>query len=177
MKAAAQRCSVPCAGDGGAAAFDGGATAQGCDARDVRHMRRVLVPLLAACTHASSPHGTAPDAAGDAAAVVDGASGDAATAQASAWRAQVLYLVIPDRFRNGDPTNDNATGYLGQLRALDADVAKEIATLPADDRKVVTNHDAFLDARAVEELRSDEDARNFTAMTRNWIVKSGRENH
>jgi 4-alpha-glucanotransferase len=29
----------------------------------------------------------------------------------------------------------------------------------------------------IEELRSDEDARNFTAMTRNWIVKSGRENH
>ena len=28
----------------------------------------------------------------------------------------------------------------------------------------------------VEQLRSDPDARNFTAMCRNWIVRSGREN-
>ena len=28
----------------------------------------------------------------------------------------------------------------------------------------------------VEQLRSDPDARNFTAMCRNWILRSGREN-
>ena len=26
----------------------------------------------------------------------------------AAWRSQVIYLVMPDRFRNGDPTNDSA---------------------------------------------------------------------
>ena len=31
-------------------------------------------------------------------------------ADAAGWRSQVLYLVIPDRFRDGNPGNDNATG-------------------------------------------------------------------
>ncbi len=36
--------------------------------------------------------------------------GDLTTLAAQAgWRSQVLYLVLPDRFRNGDPTNDAAT--------------------------------------------------------------------
>jgi alpha-amylase len=29
-------------------------------------------------------------------------------AEAAGWRAQVIYLLMPDRFRNGDPTNDDA---------------------------------------------------------------------
>lgn len=42
-----------------------------------------------------------------------GASFTTVTAAAQAgWRSQVLYLVIPDRFRNGDASNDNATGCL-----------------------------------------------------------------
>lgn len=32
-----------------------------------------------------------------------------APATAADWRSQVLYLVIPDRFRDGDPSNDDAT--------------------------------------------------------------------
>jgi glycosidase len=36
-------------------------------------------------------------------------------AEAAGWRAQVIYLVMPDRFRNGDTTNDG----LGQANCLD----------------------------------------------------------
>jgi alpha-amylase len=56
----------------------------------------LLSLLLTAC------HGVGADPPGDFA--------DTTTAAAQAgWRTQVLYLVIPDRFRNGDPGNDNAT--------------------------------------------------------------------
>ncbi len=63
---------------------------------------------VVACTHVSSPpHTAAPDASSDADAAGDAPAEQAATA---GWRSQVLYLVLPDRFRNGDPSNDNATG-------------------------------------------------------------------
>ena len=38
-------------------------------------------------------------------AVADGGAG--ASVERAGWRAQVLYLVMPDRFRNGDPSNDD----------------------------------------------------------------------
>ena len=69
----------------------------------------IVIAAHAACTHTGSPPAIAPDASVP-------ASGDAtdsdATGSTSAadWRSQVIFLVIPDRFRNGDPTNDNATG-------------------------------------------------------------------
>jgi len=68
---------------------------------------RTLLVLLAACTHASSPHGPSSDAITPA---TDAAESDASAQLAGGWRSQVLYLVIPDRYRNGDPSNDNATG-------------------------------------------------------------------
>jgi glycosidase len=40
----------------------------------------------------------------------DGPRGDAGVAPPGDWLGQVIYLVMPDRFANGDPTNDNATG-------------------------------------------------------------------
>jgi zinc/manganese transport system substrate-binding protein/manganese/iron transport system substrate-binding protein len=62
--------------------------------------------------------------------------------------AEQMVASTRDAFAAADPADAvlfrrNATSYLSQLRALDADVATELATLPADDRKVVTNHDAF----------------------------------
>jgi zinc/manganese transport system substrate-binding protein/manganese/iron transport system substrate-binding protein len=59
-----------------------------------------------------------------------------------------MVAAMRDAFAAADPADaelfrGNAGSYLGQLQALDAAVAQEIATLPADDRKVVTNHDAF----------------------------------
>ena len=45
---------------------------------------------------------------------LDAAPGDGRAPDAGAppadWLGQVIYLVIPDRFANGDPSNDNATG-------------------------------------------------------------------
>lgn len=37
----------------------------------------------------------------------------------------------------------NLAAYIAKLRALDAWIARQIATLPADRRELVTNHDAF----------------------------------
>lgn len=68
-------------------------------------MRVVPLFLLAACT--STP--SAPHVGDDDETVLDAAAPDAAIAAATPWRQQVLYLAIPDRFRNGDPSNDNAT--------------------------------------------------------------------
>jgi glycosidase len=64
-------------------------------------MGRVLLStlVLAACTSVQSVRFDA--------APSDGAP-DAGTA--TDWLGQVIYLVIPDRFANGDPSNDNATG-------------------------------------------------------------------
>lgn len=97
--------------DGGATAFDGGATAHVSHRRDRARMRTLSVwlGLLAACTHAPSSHGTSPDGAG-AAPDATSIAPDAASQPTTSWRSQVIYLVIPDRYRNGDPSNDNATG-------------------------------------------------------------------
>jgi glycosidase len=67
-------------------------------------MRFLTLALLAACTHSVAP--ALPDAP------MGRPTPDAPPAMAAVpgWRQQVIYLVIPDRFRNGDPTNDNATG-------------------------------------------------------------------
>ena len=66
-------------------------------------MRNLALVLLAACTYTPVP--ASPDAH---AAAPDG-DGAVEIAPPPGWRQQVLYLVIPDRFRNGDPTNDDAT--------------------------------------------------------------------
>jgi alpha-amylase len=55
--------------------------------------------ILLSCCHVVSPDSAAPIEA-DLKATPAGLAG---------WRSQVLYLVMPDRFRNGDPRNDNAT--------------------------------------------------------------------
>ncbi len=55
---------------------------------------------------------------------------------------------IRDALVAADPANAaayqaNATSYLAQLQDLDAWIKTQIATIPADQRKLVTNHDAF----------------------------------
>lgn len=37
----------------------------------------------------------------------------------------------------------NATAYIAQLQALDSDIVAQVATIPADQRKLVTSHDTF----------------------------------
>jgi alpha-amylase len=92
--------------DGRAAVFDGGTTAPRRRRAHGRRMRKLFLLALAACTHASSPSIAEPDAH----AALDAASDAAPPPAATSWRAQVLYLVIPDRFRDGDPSNNAATG-------------------------------------------------------------------
>jgi glycosidase len=66
------------------------------------------LPWLAAACAAPRPAApTAPDTTPVDAAPTPPPLDGAASAPAD-WRAQVLYLVIPDRFRNGDPSNDAA---------------------------------------------------------------------
>ena len=66
-----------------------------------------LVPLLVLTACASSP--SAPNVGDDDAAPDAAAAAPDASVAATSWRQQVLYLAIPDRFRNGDPANDDAT--------------------------------------------------------------------
>ena len=66
--------------------------------------RACLAATLAGCVTRPPALPDAPALAADAA-----PAPDATTAIPAGWRAQVLYLVIPDRFRNGDPSNDDAT--------------------------------------------------------------------
>jgi len=56
--------------------------------------------------------------------------------------------VIRDTLVAQDPAHAaayqaNATAYLGQLQALDSYIQQQAASLPADRRKLVTNHDAL----------------------------------
>jgi glycosidase len=67
-------------------------------------MRWACLLAVAGCT--SAPAVELGDPPPDAPAAM--ADADAAAAPAT-WRQQVLYLVIPDRFRNGDAANDDAT--------------------------------------------------------------------
>ncbi|MDQ1636453.1 MAG: hypothetical protein QOJ32_3262 [Frankiaceae bacterium] len=62
--------------------------------------------------------------------------------------AKLMVATIRDAFVAADPTDAaayraNADRYLGQLNALDAEVAREIASIPPANRRVVTDHDAF----------------------------------
>jgi glycosidase len=70
----------------------------------MRHARHALLPSLAlaivACGSDAAP--------GDAPPLVATSASPQTAAAAAGWRAQVLYLVMPDRFRNGDPSNDEA---------------------------------------------------------------------
>lgn len=42
-----------------------------------------------------------------------------------------------------DTYRKNAEAYQGELKAIDKDVRDKVATVPADQRKVITSHDAF----------------------------------
>jgi ABC-type Zn uptake system ZnuABC Zn-binding protein ZnuA len=62
--------------------------------------------------------------------------------------AMTMVNTIRDSLVAADSTNAadyqaNATAYLAQLQRLDDDIKERVATLPADDRKLVTNHDAL----------------------------------
>ncbi|GAA1722739.1 metal ABC transporter substrate-binding protein [Fodinicola feengrottensis] len=66
----------------------------------------------------------------------------------SPLNAIIMSTDIEKAFAKADPAGASAyqanlTAYVAKLRALDTDIAKKIDTLPADDRKLVTNHDAF----------------------------------
>ncbi len=56
--------------------------------------------------------------------------------------------IIRDALVAADPANaelyqSNATAYLQQLKQVDDDIVAKTASLPADRRRLVTNHDAF----------------------------------
>jgi ABC-type Zn uptake system ZnuABC Zn-binding protein ZnuA len=62
--------------------------------------------------------------------------------------ATLMSRAIADAFDAADPAHRstyeaNYRAYAGKLAALDRDIAARIATIPADRRKLVTNHDAF----------------------------------
>ena len=67
-------------------------------------MRKLALALLAACHAPQPPSVVAPDA--PPAADTPGPSPVAA----ASWHSQVIYLVLVDRFRDADTTNDNARG-------------------------------------------------------------------
>ncbi|MEA2639707.1 MAG: zinc/manganese transport system substrate-binding protein [Chloroflexota bacterium] len=61
---------------------------------------------------------------------------------------QLMVLVIRDTLSRADPANGpvyatNAAAYTGQLTQLDNDIRGQWAILPPEQRKLVTNHDAF----------------------------------
>ncbi|MBA2947628.1 zinc ABC transporter substrate-binding protein [Streptomyces sp. PSKA28] len=62
--------------------------------------------------------------------------------------AKIMSETIEKALIKADPQHkadyqDNFTAYAAKLDALDKDIAEQINSLPADDRKLVTNHDAF----------------------------------
>jgi zinc/manganese transport system substrate-binding protein/manganese/iron transport system substrate-binding protein len=94
--------------------------------------------------------GTAQDEAHDAA--HDGAHDGAHDLDPHVWQdprnAERMVATIRDAFVAADPADAvayraNADRYLGRLAALDREVAREIATIPPANRRVVTDHDAF----------------------------------
>jgi zinc/manganese transport system substrate-binding protein len=69
-----------------------------------------------------------------------------------AWHdvANAIHMVgaIRDALAAADPVNAelyeaNAAAYVAELEALDAAIREQVATLPADRRKLVTSHDTF----------------------------------
>jgi zinc/manganese transport system substrate-binding protein/manganese/iron transport system substrate-binding protein len=61
---------------------------------------------------------------------------------------KIMAASMEKAFAAKDPANASAyqanlTGYDAKLDALDADIAKKIESIPADRRKLVTNHDAI----------------------------------
>ncbi|HEY6036133.1 MAG TPA: alpha-amylase family glycosyl hydrolase [Kofleriaceae bacterium] len=68
-------------------------------------MSKLALVVIAGCTLAppsANPLADPPDAAA-------AGSGETQVAPTNDWHAQVLYLALPDRFRDGDPTNNDAT--------------------------------------------------------------------
>jgi zinc/manganese transport system substrate-binding protein len=68
------------------------------------------------------------------------------------WHDVTLAITMVERIEAGlsasDPANAsayqaNAQRYIGQLKELDAFIQQEVATLPAERRKLVTSHDTF----------------------------------
>jgi len=62
--------------------------------------------------------------------------------------AKLMAATIETAFATADPANastyeKNFRAYAAQLDQLDKDIAAQIATIPVDQRKLVTNHDAF----------------------------------
>jgi zinc/manganese transport system substrate-binding protein/manganese/iron transport system substrate-binding protein len=62
--------------------------------------------------------------------------------------AKIMVNNIRDALAARDPANaalyqQNALNYTEQLDQLDADIQKQVQAVPADKRKLVTNHDAF----------------------------------
>jgi glycosidase len=101
-----------CAGcaDVAATAYDAGAVSpvgQGTDAGGPR----VTAPDAGVATSGDDASIAVSDDGGASGAPVPAADGGVPTplpGGAAAWLSQVVYLVMPDRFQNGDPTNDDA---------------------------------------------------------------------
>ena len=82
-----------------------------------------------------------------------GAGEEADSGDPHVWQdptnAQKMVATIRDALAAVDPTGapiyqSNAETYIGQLSELDQWITQQIQSIPADQRKLVTNHDAFM---------------------------------
>lgn len=64
----------------------------------------------------------------------------------AAWT--LVVEMVADRLAEADPAQaaayrSNAAGYVGQIKAADAEAARLLSTIPEDSRILITGHDAF----------------------------------
>jgi ABC-type Zn uptake system ZnuABC Zn-binding protein ZnuA len=97
-------------------------------------------------------HAADGDAADAHAAETDDAHDDHAEGNPHIWTDPVLAERMVENIADGltdvpgidaDAVAANAADYLGQVRALDAWIEENVAQVPAEERLLVTNHDAF----------------------------------
>jgi ABC-type Zn uptake system ZnuABC Zn-binding protein ZnuA len=83
---------------------------------------------------------------------LESGAGEESGADPHVWfdvtNAMTMTRDIRDAMIAADPANKaayqtNADAYLATLQQLDSDIMSQIATIPPDQRKMVTNHDAF----------------------------------
>jgi ABC-type Zn uptake system ZnuABC Zn-binding protein ZnuA len=86
-------------------------------------------------------------------ALLPGSGDEQSQGDPHAWQdptnVQKMVSVIRDTLIGADPDNGpsyqaNATAYIDQLGQLDQWIGPQIQSIPLDQRKLVTNHDAFM---------------------------------
>lgn len=97
------------------------------------------------------------DSAGSSAPIVDATRGIVTQSHAGStdphvWMDPRLAITMVENIRDGLATAAparkeadarRAAAYIGQLRELDVEIARQIATVPPANRRIVTDHDAF----------------------------------